>query len=105
MFVSNQEREIRFLFLFLFFEFQRNEIRKKRVKIRLSVHICKREAQPQDNIKRESTIKLINQNKTMSISARVKLDKCSKLDKYSIHPQNNDLPPCFLYFYKENNHC
>jgi len=68
------KREKSGFFFFLFFEFLRNEIQKKGVKIRLSVHICKREAQPQDNIKRESTI---NQNKTMSISARVKLDKCS----------------------------
>jgi len=56
----------------------------ERVKIRLNFPYkfanAKRGAQPQDNIKTEEEREYnqsINQNKTRSISARVKLDKCS----------------------------
>jgi len=56
-FVSNQERN---QVLFLFVEFQWNETRKSKNTTQLSIQVCKRGAQPQDNIKterkRESTI-------------------------------------------------
>jgi len=80
-FVSNQEREIR-LFVFVFRISK--EMKLERVKIRLNFPYkfvnAKRGAQPQDNIKTErkrDRVQSINQNKTRSISARVKLDKCS----------------------------
>merc|ERR1719283_827073 len=39
--------------LFFFFEFQRNEIRESKNTTRLSIQVCKRGAQPQDNINTE----------------------------------------------------
>merc|ERR1712142_309008 len=80
-FESREKNQV--LLLFFFPNFKGNETRKSKNTTRLSIQVCKRETrgsatrQYQDREEERDRVQSINQNKTRSISARVKLDKCS----------------------------